>query len=117
MSIDDRDVFRSWLQNPGSRLRAELYTLWLTFRPHKDNHDGRKAITILVVGVWAVMEVGSAFNYATLPDQFFFIRVVVGVLIGRMWGIEINNFAGLEFDYTDSDNTGDMNGGDDDGNQ
>ncbi len=120
MSIQRDDVRRSFRESPLRRLLAEGYTFWLVFRPHDENHDGRKAITILVVGVWAIMEVGSAFGAATLPDQFFFIRLVVGVLIGRMWGIEINNFAGVEFAYDhsdDSSNPSDSNGGDNNGNQ
>jgi len=89
---------------------AEIYCLFLTFVFHPDNDDVRKFGTLVVVGVWALLEVGSAFGYATLPDQFFYIRVFVGILIGRVWGIEFNNFAGLEFSYVDR-------GGDDDGNE
>lgn len=83
------------------RLYAEVYCLGLTLVFHPNNSHGRKAGTILVVGVWAAIEVGAAFGYATLPNQFYFLRLVVGVLIGRMWGIEINNFAGVEFGYTE----------------
>jgi hypothetical protein len=103
MQAHPSDVHRSFVDAPWRRLRAELYCLWLSFRPHPDNHNGRKAATLTVIGVWAAVEVGAAFGVAALPDQFFFLRVVVGVLIGRMWGIEINNFAGVEFVYTDDD--------------
>lgn len=103
MAIQSEDVHRSWFDDPLARLRAELYCLWLAFRPHENNHDIRKAATLVVVGVWAAIETGSAFGAASLPDQFLFLRLVVGVLIGRMWGIEINNFAGVEFAYS-SDN-------------
>lgn len=110
------DVTRSgrvyrFRDDPMKRLRAELLTFVLTFVFHPDNSDGRKAMTILLVIVWAAIEVGAAFGFATLPDQFFFLRLVVGIMIGRMWGIEINNFAGLEFDY-ESTGTGEDHGDD-----
>jgi len=101
MALSADDIHRSFIQAPLRRTTAEVYCLWLTFRPHPDNNHGRKLATLAVVGVWAALEVGAGFGYAELPDQFYFIRLVVGVLIGRMWGIEINNFAGVEFEHTD----------------
>lgn len=100
MQCTPDDARRSFADAPIKRTWAELYCFWLTFVFHADNDDGRKAATLLVVVAWAGIEAGAAFGYATLPDQFFFLRVVVGVLIGRMWGIEINNFAGVEFGYS-----------------
>ena len=102
-----RDARRSFRDAPLRRLYCEVYCLALTLVFHPNNNHGRKAATIVIVGVWAAIEVGAAFGVATLPEQFFFLRLVVGVLIGRMWGIEINNFAGVEFAYGD-------NGGNDD---
>lgn len=113
MQVDADDVRRSFSDRPLRRVYAEAYCLWLTFVFHPDNHDGRKMVTLVVVGVWGLVEVGAAFDYATLPDQFLILRIVVGVLIGRMWGIEINNFAGVEFGYSDG---GSDSGGDGDGN-
>lgn len=113
MSVRKEDAKRSFLESPMRRAYCEVYCLALTFVFHDNNNDGRKLVTVVVVGVWAALEVGSAFGYAELPDQFFFIRVVVGVLIGRMWGIEINNFAGVEFVHTsdsDGENGGESNG-------
>lgn len=93
------DARRSLLDAPLRRLYAELYCLWLTLVFHDGNHHGRKALTILIVGVWALLEVGAAFGYAHLPEQFYMLRLGVGILVGRMWGIELNNFAGVEFTY------------------
>lgn len=107
MSCRPDDVHASFSERPLDRVRAELVCLSLAFRPHANNSHARKAGTILVVGVWAALELGAAFGVAMLPEQFTFIRLFVGVLIGRMWGIEINNFAGVEFSYTNGD------GGDD----
>jgi hypothetical protein len=92
--------------NPLGRLYGEVYCLLLTVLFHDENNHGRKLLTILVVAVWAALEVGAGFGVARLPDQFIFLRVVVGVLIGRMWGIEINNFAGIEFQYSDDGDDG-----------
>lgn len=103
MQLTPRDARRSFFTAPFRRIYCELYCLALTLVFHDGNNHGRKALTILIVAVWALVEVGAAFEYATLPDQFFFLRLVVGVLIGRMWGIELNNFAGVEFTYQEDD--------------
>jgi len=101
MQPTPRDARRSFRDAPLRRAYAELYSLRLTFVFHDGNSNGRKAATILVVGVWAALELGAAYGVASLPKQFLFLRLVVGVLIGRMWGIEINNFAGVEFTHQD----------------
>lgn len=85
--------------HPLRRLYAELYCLALTFIFHQGNNHGRKLATLVVVGVWASLEVGAAYGAAELPNQFTYIRLFVGILIGRMWGIEFNNIAGLELNY------------------
>jgi hypothetical protein len=103
MAPQPTDVQQSWTVAPLRRVYAELYCFALAFVFHADNHHGRKAATIVVVGVWAAIEVGAAFGYASVPDQFLLFRVVVGVLVGRMWGIEINNFAGVEFNHSGDD--------------
>jgi hypothetical protein len=113
MQATPEDARRSFTDAPLRRAWAEVYCFVLTFVFHDGNNDGRKAGTIVIVGVWAMIEVGAAFGYASLPDQFFFLRIVVGVLIGRMWGIEINNFAGVEFAYA-SDGGNDSEGDDGD---
>jgi hypothetical protein len=110
-----RDDARQRLRDdPTRRLYAELYCFFLTFVFHDGNNHTRKAFTIAIVGVWAAIELGAAFGYATVPDQFFFLRVVVGVILGKMWEIEVNNFAGVEFGYGDDSNDS-SNGGDNGG--
>jgi len=103
MAPHPTDCRRRWTAAPHRRAYAELYCLALAFVFHEGNNHGRKLVTIVVVAVWAAIEVGAAFGYATVPDQFLLFRVVVGVLIGRMWGIEINNFAGVEFSHSEDD--------------
>lgn len=107
MVIERRDVRRSFRVSPVRRAVAELYCLLRTFTTTEDNHDSRKYATVLVVAAWATIEVGAAFRVANLPDQFLFLRLVVGVIVGRMWGIEVNNFAGVEFRYDEEGTDGD----------
>jgi hypothetical protein len=102
MQPTPRDARRSFRDAPLHRAYAELYCLALTIIFHDGNNHGRKALTILVVGVWAALEVGAAYGAATLPEQFFMLRVLVGVVVGRMWGIEFNNLAGVEVTYSDT---------------
>lgn len=99
MQLSPVDACRPFSDAPLRRTYCEVYCLALTFVFHAENSHGRKLATLLVVGAWAAIEVGAAFEYATLPEQFYFLRLVVGIVVGRMWGIEINNFAGLEFEY------------------
>lgn len=103
MHIDRDDVRRPLGTNPLRRIVAEAYCLMLTFIFHAENSNSRTAATLLVVVAWGLIEVGAAFGFAALPDQFFFLRLIVGMIIGRMWGIEINNFAGIDFTHTGSE--------------
>jgi hypothetical protein len=108
MPLKPRDVHARIDDQPLKRIYAELWCLFWAMVPHEGNHKARTLGTLAVVLVWGSIEVGAAFDYATLPNQFFFLRLVVGVIIGRMWGVEINNFAGVEFAYGDgSDSDGD----------
>lgn len=110
MVVSRDDARASLFKHPRRRIAAELYTFSLVFRFHVDNNDGRKFATLLVVGVWAALEVGAAYGFASLPNEFYFIRIFVGILIGRMWGIQFNNFAGLEFSYTNQSDSDDDRG-------
>jgi len=96
-----------WSHAPIKRFWAEMYCFALVFWFHADNHDGRKAITLVVVLVWAAIELGAAFGYANLPSEFFFLRIVVGIVVGRMWGIQITNVAGVELGYKGTDDKDD----------
>ena len=79
--------------DPVARLKAEAYTFARVFVFHDDNNHIRKAVTLLAVAVWVALEVGSAYGLATLPDGFWYLRLFVGILLGRMWNIEVNSFA------------------------
>lgn len=94
---DPTDVRASFSDAPIRRIYAECYTLGLTFIFHERNNHLRKALTMLVAVVWAVLEVANALDAigVTLPPLFEFFRLFVMILIGRMWNIEINSFAEL----------------------
>ena len=90
------------------RLVAELYCLALVFVPHANNHSTRKAATITVVLAWAILEIlnaapGLVAGQVNLPPQFYLLRLFVGILIGRMWGIQFNSIAGVDLAYSDND--------------
>lgn len=107
MAVSRDDARCSFWHNPVRRTVAELYCFALVFKPYNGNSHERKFGTILVVLVWAALELGAAYGAADLPNQFFYIRLFVGVLIGRMWGIQFNNFAGVEFAYQDQNENDD----------
>ena len=87
--------------DPLRRLKAEAYCFARAFYFHDQNNHLRKAITLLVVIVWMALEIGAAYGWATLPEHFLYLRLFVGVLLGRMWDIEVNSFAGTVFSDTD----------------
>lgn len=89
---DPRDATRP-LDAPVRYLLAQLYCGYLVFRFHGQNNHLRKAVTLLVVIVWATLEVGAAFDLATLPGEFLYLRLFVGILLGKMWDIEFQTFA------------------------
>jgi hypothetical protein len=75
------------------RVRVELYCFLLIFRFHDNNNHLRKAVTIMVVLVWAVLEISIALNLGSVPDSLSWLRLFVGLLLARMWNIELNSFA------------------------
>lgn len=80
------------------RLLAELYCLLLVFVPHRYNNTTRKLATLVIVITWATLELinaapGLVTGEVHLPNQFYLLRLFVGILIGRMWGIQFNSIA------------------------
>ena len=80
-------------ENFWHRVRVELYCFFLIFRFHDNNNHLRKAVTIMVVIVWAVLEISIALNLGSVPDSLSWLRLFVGLLLARMWNIELNSFA------------------------
>jgi len=106
MSLVD-DARTSFTESPRRRISAELRCFLLVFWMYETNNDSRKAVTILAVAVYALLELGAAFGYANLPAEFFYMRLFIGILIGRMWGIQFNNVAGLSFEPINSEDDSD----------
>jgi len=102
MSLAREDARKSFTTAPIRRIKAELFCFLLIWVPHKYNSPTRKVATLSVFAVYVAIEIGAAFNLAMLPPQFTFVRGLVLVLLGRMWGLELNNFTGVEF-IQDSD--------------
>jgi len=98
------DARKGLFTNPKRRLTAELYCFLLIFVPHTYNDNSRKYLTLILFLAWGLIEVGAAFGVAMIPNQFVYIRGLVLVLLGRMWGLELNNFAGVEFTSREEQN-------------
>jgi len=101
------DARKGLFTNPKRRLTAELYCFLLIFVPHTYNDNSRKYLTLILFFAWALIEVGAAFGVAMIRNQFIYIRGLVLVLLGRMWGLELNNFAGVEFTTRDENDGND----------
>lgn len=97
LTIRRDDARKRWVDDPLRRGIAELYVFLLIFIPHRYNNNARKYLTLLLFSTWAAIEIGTAFHLATVPSQFSLIRGLVLILLGRMWGLELNNFAGVEY--------------------
>jgi hypothetical protein len=53
-------------------------TVWRrTFIPHDGNSQVRKLSTLVLVVVWAVLEIGTTFTQATPPVSMNWIRAVI----------------------------------------
>lgn len=90
------------------RLAAEAYCLLLVFIPHHYNNTTRKLVTVIIVSAWALLEVVNAApglvpGDVMLPEGFAYIRIFIGVLVGRMWGIQFNSIADYSINSEDDD--------------
>ena len=102
--VSREDARYSWFENPQKRLKAELFCFLLIFVPHPYNNNLRKGLTVVLFIVWSIIEIGAFFGLGAIPDQFVFVRGLVLILLGRMWGLELKNFAGVEFVPLNNDN-------------
>lgn len=100
------------------RLYAEVFCFYLIFRFHDYNNHLRKAVTLMVVFVWGTLEVLRALEIGTMPESMSWLRLFVGVLLARMWNIELDSFASAAVDAnrsspdddTDTDTSDDGDG-------
>jgi hypothetical protein len=113
MPVRPEDTRESFRDAPLTRLRAELYCLGLVFWFWDGNNHARKAATIVLVSTWGVVTVGLTFDSLSTAKPPFYIVLtgIVFLIIGRMWDIQINNFAGVELNNdSGSDSEGDDGG-------
>jgi len=94
---DADDLTTAPSESLSERLYAELYCLGLAFVFHDGNNHVRKALTLLLFLVWGAVTVGLSFeSVGTVQPPFYPVMTgIVFLIIGRMWNIEVNNFAGL----------------------
>lgn len=99
------DLQRPIARAPIARLWAELYCLGLTFVFHGGNNHIRKAVTLLLFAVWGGITVGLSFESVSVvqPPFYSVITGLVFLIIGRMWDIEVDNFATMPTGQDDGD--------------
>lgn len=87
------------------RFAIELYCLFLVFRFHRENSHLRKATTIMLFVVWSIVTVGITFDalMTVKPPHYGVLSAIVFAIIGRMWGIEVENFTNLAMRDGDDD--------------
>ena len=88
---------------PHRRLIGEAVCFGLIFVPYNGNNNTRKFVTAILTVAAALIIVGDAFGIADPPNYFLYLLLFVGVIVGRMWGIQFNNIAGVEFSYDTQD--------------
>lgn len=81
------------------RLRFELYCLLLVFLPYEGNSDGRKLIVTLITGTSILIAILDSIGLANPPSYFRYWLIFNGLIVGRMWGIQFNNIAGVSISH------------------
>lgn len=110
----DPTVFEGW-DRPVERTLAELHCLARTLMP-SDHTRTRTAVTLLLFLIWGLVILGFEYQSAALSLKYgagdhirYLLTALVFLVIGRMWGIEVNgliNGLGSSSD-TDRDDTND----------
>lgn len=75
------------------RLSFELYCFYLAFVPHHRNHYLRKVLAVILVLLWSTMTYGIAAGWIESTTMYGMLSAFVWSLVGRMWGIEIQEFS------------------------
>lgn len=88
------DAIPPFHERPRERCRLEAHAFYRVFRFHDNNNHVRKAVTLMVVAVWGILEITIATDMAMVPDSLTWLRLFVGLLLARMWDIELNSFTG-----------------------
>lgn len=101
------DARQSFADAPRVRLYAELYCFLLVFVFHSRNNHLRKAVTLLLVIVWGVITIGLSFDafHVSSPPFYGTLTAAVFLILGRLWDIELTNFAqvGMQSSGDDED--------------
>lgn len=102
------DHLPTFHERPRERCRLEAVAFYRVFRFHDDNNHVRKAVTLMVVTVWGILEIinaapGLVAGEVMLPSEFAWLRLFVGLLLARMWDIELTNFTDATLRGDDSE--------------
>lgn len=89
--------------NPSRRARIEAHGLARCFYPHKDNNSTRKYSTLALFALWATITAGIAFGYAESTQVYMIMTMVVWLILGRMWNIEVGRLMPMEWEELPDD--------------
>lgn len=95
--VDDcRELAKPWLEMPQLRTEIEILALKRTFLTVPANNDARKHFTSILVLTWSVLTVGFASGHFSDPSVVFYgpFTALVWMIIGRMWGLEVQGLVG-----------------------
>lgn len=73
--------------------------------PHQDNNNTAKLVGIILILVWAAVQLGLSFDILAVskPPFFDLYTAVVFLLVGRMWNIEVDRLLPVDFTHDDED--------------
>lgn len=106
LTDDCRELIHPWLTQPRRQATTELYALIRTFRPVPQNNDARKHLSTILVATWSVLTLGLAGGWFGNPSVVFYgpLTALVFLIVGRMWGLEVQGLAGpLQIGTQDDD--------------
>ena len=89
--IVDPTALRSPSRRPVAAFKCWLFCGFLTFVPHEYNSSTRKIVTIIVFLVWGIIEIAIGAGTFSQTGLLTYLRPLVFLILGQMWGIEIVN--------------------------
>jgi hypothetical protein len=94
---DCRELAAPWVTRPKLRLALEALAIRRTFVPYDGNNDARKILTTILGVTWMILTIGYASGrFGADPSLVFYgpLSALIGLLVGRMWGLEVQGLAG-----------------------
>lgn len=80
--------------HPFRDAKTELHALRYALKPHPDNSDARKAITLMLAGSWCVITIGIAFGWAVPTEMYGLLSAFVGAWVSKVQERELQRLSG-----------------------